>query len=68
VITGKILIKIESPYYDEAGWCMFMGSAGEVFGLLVYLGDEGYSNHHDLQISGRMQAPVFESHNCFFSQ
>lgn len=68
IITGEILFKVESSYFDEPGWCMVMGGAGEVYGLLVYLGEQGYKNYHDLQTAGRMQAPNFENYTCFFNQ
>lgn len=34
---------VRDPLTGEIGWCSVMGAGGELFGLAVYRGDEGYA-------------------------
>lgn len=65
---SEVPFKIESPYGELAGWCSFMGDGGEMFGLNIYLGHEGFTVFHNLLRSGVMEMPDYFSHTIFFSQ
>ncbi|MBN1866664.1 hypothetical protein JW916_05185 [Candidatus Sumerlaeota bacterium] len=39
------LFAVRNPFGDEVGYCCVLGNLGEVFGLVVYVGAEGYEYH-----------------------
>lgn len=68
VLQSEAPFKVESPYGEQAGWCSFMGNGGEVFGLNIYLGHQGFTVFHNLRQSGTTNMPDYFSHTIFFSQ
>lgn len=47
-IGSDDLFAVENSRTGEVGYCSVLGSAGEVFGLGIYLGAEGYKGYLDL--------------------
>ncbi|MBU9723539.1 MULTISPECIES: plasmid pRiA4b ORF-3 family protein [Bacillaceae] len=42
IMTDDMIFAIEDPVSEELLFCSVMGQAGEMFGLAVYIGEEGY--------------------------
>ena len=39
---------IQDPVSDEIGWCVIMGYGEELYGLVVYMGDEGFEKYEEM--------------------
>ena len=57
---------IQDPQTGEIGYCCVIGSLGEVFGLIVYLGSEGLEGFRKLQTRKRPPDSIegLLLHNC----
>ncbi|MEO6594990.1 MAG: hypothetical protein ABIP94_09590 [Planctomycetota bacterium] len=70
-IAPDAVLGVHDPVSREVDWCTVMGHAGEVFGIAMYQGDEGYATLHrleqdavdelDVQIAQRAVTLTFES-------
>jgi|GEM_PF-2284343 hypothetical protein len=40
---------IKSLYHDEIGWCYFIGGSGQVFGIIIAIGDAGLASYYQLR-------------------
>ncbi len=45
-MTDADLFGVENPRDGETGWCAILGSEGQEFGLLVFLGAEGFQMYN----------------------
>ena len=55
------LFAVESPDSGEMGYCSIMGSGGEEFGILVFLGEKGYRRYLDIMNSEGDDPENFEN-------
>jgi hypothetical protein len=58
-MTDAELFGVENPRDSEIGWCTVLGNEGLEFGLLVFLGAEGFQMYHRI-ITGGGDANSFE--------
>ncbi len=62
------LFGIKSLYSDEIGWCYFIGNSGEVFSLIIAIGDEGLSSYYNMRDPTMQYAGLGEQLFRFFNQ
>ena len=62
------LFGIKSLYSDEIGWCYFIGSSGEVFSLIIAVGDEGLASYYSMRNPSLQFAGLSEQLFTFFNQ
>lgn len=58
------LFGVQDPVTGQMGYCCVLGNAGEVFGLNVYLGDEGVKSYFDLLYQKVPQEDMLFVQNC----
>lgn len=39
---------VQDPVSDDIGWCVIMGDGDVMYGLVVYMGDEGYESYENM--------------------
>lgn len=68
IMEESELFGIKSLYSDEIGWCYFIGNSGEVFSLIVAVGDEGLSSYYNMRNPSLQYAGLGEKLFSFFNQ
>jgi hypothetical protein len=65
-MTEENIFGIQDPKTGEIGYCCVIGSLGEVFGLIVYLGSEGLDGFKKLRAKRREPGSLegLLLHNC----
>ena len=49
-MSDSDVFAVQNPSKDEVGYCSLMGAAGEEFGLLVFLGAEGFESYKQIAL------------------
>ena len=65
-MTEENIFGVQDPKTGEIGYCCIIGSLGEVFGLIVYLGSEGLEGFRKLRTRKRPPGSIegLLLHNC----
>jgi hypothetical protein len=58
LLSDSDLIGVRDPETGVVGYCCIMGGAGEVFGMNLYLGGEGYASYLALAFAAEIESGV----------
>ncbi|MBB3111476.1 hypothetical protein FHS18_003544 [Paenibacillus phyllosphaerae] len=65
-LSNSHVVGVKNPWTGEIGYCCVMGGGGELYGMAVYLGSEGYSILTDM-LAGVGSDPMFAQHCLMLS-
>jgi hypothetical protein len=63
-MDGGDLFAVQNPDSGEIGYCSVMGALGEVFGMAVYLGEEGLESMRKIQSDDLPPEEVMYTQKC----
>lgn len=68
IMEESELFGIKSLYSDDIGWCYFIGNSGEVFSLIIAVGDEGLASYYGMRNPALQYASLGEKLFSFYNQ